>query len=115
MISVEESDGVSIIIPSMDQIVHVIPFIIIILLLAVFGKIIGCSTAAKVFKFSNQESFALGCAMCGRGALELVLISFGRGAGIIDDTVFITLVIVTVITVIITPIMYTLAEKRIED
>jgi len=115
MIKVENSDVVSIITPTIDQIVYVIPFILIILLLAVLGKIIGCGTSAKVFKFSNQESLALGCAMCGRGSLELVLISFGRGAGIIDDTVFITLVLVTVITVIITPIMYTLAEKKIEE
>jgi Kef-type K+ transport system membrane component KefB len=115
MIKVEDSDVVSIITPSIDQIIYVIPFILIILLLAVLGKIIGCGTSAKVFKFSNQESLALGCAMCGRGALELVLISFGRDAGIIDDTVFITLVIVTVITVIITPILYTLAEKRIKE
>jgi Kef-type K+ transport system membrane component KefB len=115
MIKVEDSDVVSIITPSIDQIIYVIPFILIILLLAVLGKIIGCGTSAKVFKFSNQESLALGCAMCGRGALELVLISNGRDAGIIDDTVFITLVIVTVITVIITPILYTLAEKRIKE
>jgi Kef-type K+ transport system membrane component KefB len=117
--------GLSIILPTADdsttdivlfnELGNALPLIIIILILAVFGKILGCGTAAKIFKFTNEESFALGCAMCGRGALELVLLSFGRNAGIIDDTIFISMVMVTIITVLLTPIIYTMAEKRIKE
>jgi Kef-type K+ transport system membrane component KefB len=107
--------GLSLVFPSMENATNVIPLILLLLLLALAGKILGCGVGAKVFKFSNNESFTLGCAMCGRGALELVLVSFGRGAGLIDNTIFTTLVMVTVITVIVTPIIYTLAERRIKD
>jgi Kef-type K+ transport system membrane component KefB len=117
--------GLSLIIPSIEEpnnnitlfseITTAFPLVVLILVLAVLGKVIGCSSAAKLFKFSNEESLALGCAMCGRGALELVLVSFGYGAGIIDETIFITLVLVTIITVLITPILYTIAERRMKD
>ncbi len=92
-----------------------LPLIIIILLLAVLGKIIGCGAAAKFMKFTNEESLTLGCAMCGRGALELVLLSFGRNAGLIDDRIFITMVMVTIITVFLTPILYSYTERRIRE
>ena len=99
----------------MDNISTVIPLIILLVILALVGKIVGCGVSARAFWFDREESFALGCAMCGRGALELVLVSFGLGAGLINETLFTTLVMVTVITVIITPILYTIAENRIKD
>jgi Kef-type K+ transport system membrane component KefB len=117
--------GLSLIIPSVEdpennialfsEITTAFPLVIMILVLAILGKVIGCGSAAKFVKFSNKESLALGCAMCGRGALELVLVSFGYTAGIIDVTVFITLVLVTIITVLLTPILYTIAERRMKD
>ncbi len=105
--------GISVVLPSGGDLPRVLPLILILIVLAVLGKIIGCGLGAKAFKFSKQESLALGCAMCGRGALELVLVSFGFRAGIIDEGIFTALVMVTVITVIITPILYTLAERKI--
>jgi Kef-type K+ transport system membrane component KefB len=117
--------GLSLIMPSIEEptenialfteISTAFPLVIIILVLAMLGKIIGCGSAAKFFKFSNEESLALGFAMCGRGALELVLVSFGYSAGIIDETIFITLVLVTIVTVLLTPILYTIAERRMKD
>jgi Kef-type K+ transport system membrane component KefB len=106
--------GISLIFPVVDQIPRVLPLILILTTLAIIGKIIGCGLGAKLFNFSPQESLALGCAMCGRGALELVLVSFGYEVGLINETIFTALVMVTVITVIITPIMYTYAERRIK-
>lgn len=52
--------------------------------------------------------------MCGRGALELVLLSFGLEIGVITESQFISLVIVTLITIVLTPILYFLSLKRYE-
>ncbi|MCK5560829.1 MAG: cation:proton antiporter, partial [Thermoplasmata archaeon] len=106
--------GLSLVFPALDELPKVIPLIIILTILAIVGKILGCGVGAKIFDFSNRESLTLGCAMCGRGALELVLVSFGLEAGLIDESIFTALVMVTVITVIVTPILYTLAERRIK-
>jgi Kef-type K+ transport system membrane component KefB len=102
-------------VPSIETMINIIPLIIFLVILAIIGKIIGCGMGAKLFKFSNEESWTLGCAMCGRGALELVLVSFAYEAELIDHSIFVAIIIVTVITVMITPIIYTLAERRIKD
>ncbi|UCF08443.1 MAG: cation:proton antiporter [Thermoplasmata archaeon] len=90
-------------------------YLIVLLGILVFvGKILGCGLGARICKFGKNESLTIGFAMCGRGALELVLLSFGLEIGAIDEAQFTALVIVTLITIIFTPILYTLQEKRAE-
>jgi Kef-type K+ transport system membrane component KefB len=93
---------------------QVVPFIIILAALVFLGKILGCGIGARLRKFQGSESFVIGCAMCGRGALGLVLLSFGLEIGVITESQFISLVIVTLITIVGTPILYSLALKRHE-
>ncbi len=88
------------------------PLILLLCLLVFLGKILGCGLGARICGFSNKESFTIGIAMCGRGALELVLLSFGFEIGVINEQQFISLVIVTLITIILTPILYTLTTRR---
>jgi len=90
-------------------------YLIILLGITVFaGKILGCGLGARLCKFNKKESLMIGTAMCGRGALELVLLSFGLEIGVINETHFTALVIVTLITIIFTPILYTLTGKKLE-
>jgi Kef-type K+ transport system membrane component KefB len=103
------------ILPSIENLMNILPLIIILIILAIIGKFVGCGAGAKIYNFTTNESITLGCAMCGRGALELVLISFGLTTGLFDHNIFTALVIVTVSTVIITPIIYTISERRIKD
>lgn len=91
-------------------------FLIILLGVLVFtGKILGCGLGARLCKFNGNESLMIGTAMCGRGALELVLLSFGLEIGVINEVHFTSLVIVTLITIILTPILYTLMHKRMTN
>jgi Kef-type K+ transport system membrane component KefB len=93
---------------------YVVPFILALVLFVFLGKIIGCGLGARLCRFRNNESFIVGCAMCGRGALELVLLSFGLEIEVINESQFISLVIVTLVTIVITPIIYTMAVRRNE-
>jgi len=93
---------------------EVVSLILVISILAFIGKILGCGLGARVCKFNNSESIVIGTVMCGRGALELVLLSFGLEIGAITEPQFISLVIVTLITIVLTPILYTLTIKRYE-
>jgi Kef-type K+ transport system membrane component KefB len=86
--------------------------ILLLSTLALMGKIIGCGLGAKICGFKSDESLTIGMAMCGRGALELVLLSFGYEIEVITEPQFISLVIVTLITIIMTPILYTLSVRR---
>ena len=107
--------GLSVVIEYATDFLNIIPLILALTILAVLGKVIGCGLGAKIYRFSNRESYSIGCAMCGRGALELVLLSFGRSINLIDDTIFTALVMVTILTVIITPLLFTLMERRIKS
>ncbi len=93
---------------------EVVSLILVISILAFLGKIIGCGLAARICKFNNSESIVIGTVMCGRGVLGLVLLSFGLEIGAITEPQFISLVIVTLITIVLTPILYTLTIKRYE-
>ncbi len=93
---------------------EVAPLILILVVLAFLGKILGCGLGAKICRFNSNDSLTIGMVMCGRGALELVLLSFGLEIGAINEPQFISLVIVTLITILLTPILYTLSMKRNE-
>lgn len=80
---------------------------------ALAGKWLGCGTGAHISKISTKDSHFVGIAMGGRGALELVLLSLGYQKGIIDGPLFASVVLVTLLTVILTPILLSLYEKRV--
>lgn len=75
-------------------------FVGAVLLLAVAGKLIGSGLAAKWSGFSNMEALAVGLAMNSRGAVELIIASIGLRVGVIDQTIFSTLVIMAFATTV---------------
>ena len=87
-------------------------FIGAIAAMAIVGKFLGCGFGAKIFGVNWRTSGYIGVAMGGRGALELVLLSLGYDRGIISADLFASVVIVTLITVILTPILLHLYENR---
>ncbi len=70
------------------------------------GKIVGCSVAARVVGMTARESWGLGFALNSRGAMEIVLGLLGLQFGIINERVFVALVVVALGTSIISgPLM----------
>jgi len=73
---------------------------------AIFGKLGGCATAARLTGFSSRESLIIGTMMNTRALMELVVINVGRDLGVISDDVFCMLVIMALVTTMITtPLM----------
>jgi Kef-type K+ transport system membrane component KefB len=77
-----------------------------VLVLTVFavacaGKIIGAALGGYLGKMSGREAWALGFAMNARGAMEMILASVALEAGLIDEKLFIALVIMALATSII--------------
>ena len=103
--------GLMFVFPAGENAVAVLALIVFLLLLAIGGKIVGCGAGAKLCGFSNAESMNMGITMCGRGALEFVLIVYGLEVGIINGNQFTALVMVTILTIILTPILYTSFKK----
>ncbi|KAJ9094871.1 hypothetical protein QFC19_007800 [Naganishia cerealis] len=76
-----------------------------IIFVAFFGKFIGCAGAAKLNRFDNRESLAIGTLMSCKGLVELIVLNVGLAAGILDTKVFSMFVFMAVVlTVITTPL-----------
>jgi len=75
-----------------------IPLILLILILAFAGKVIGCSLGARLGGLSKEDSLAVGFGMNSRGAMEMILSLLALEAGLINEEIFVALVIMAVVT-----------------
>jgi Kef-type K+ transport system membrane component KefB len=71
---------------------------LIVLVIAYSGKLIGASLGAKLGGFSNKESLAVGFGLNARGAMEIILGTLALEAGLINEVIFVALVIMALIT-----------------
>jgi Kef-type K+ transport system membrane component KefB len=69
-----------------------------LLVVAILGKGVACTVAARLNRVPMRESLALGSLMNARGLIELILLNIGLEAGIITPTLFTILVLVAIIT-----------------
>lgn len=90
-------------------------FTITLLAVAILSKIVGCGIGAKLCKFNNKESLAIGIGMVSRGEVALIVAQKGNEAGIIDAALFPPIVVVVIVTTIITPILLKLALSDKKD
>ncbi|HEX5153209.1 MAG TPA: cation:proton antiporter [Parafilimonas sp.] len=80
--------------------------IAIILLIACLAKIIGSGIGARLSGLSRNESYVIAFGMNSRGSQEIVLGALALQAKIIDEPVFVGLIIMTVITILMAgPVM----------
>ncbi|KAG8960213.1 K(+)/H(+) antiporter [Tulasnella sp. 408] len=80
-------------------------YVIIICLIAFFGKFIGCAVSARFMGFNLRESGAIGALMSCKGLVELIVLNIGLQAGILDTRLFSIFVLhAIVLTFITTPL-----------
>ncbi len=73
-----------------------------VLLVACAGKIGGATLGARISGMPIRQSAAIGFALNARGAMEMILATVARDAGLIDDRVFVALIIMALVTSVIT-------------
>jgi hypothetical protein len=76
--------------------------VIVVLLVACIGKVLGVMFGLKISKMLWRQSAVIGFALNSRGAMEMILATVARDAGLIDDRLFVALVIMALVTSIIT-------------
>ncbi len=72
--------------------------VLLVLLLACAGKLLGCGLAARVTGMDKRESWAVGIAMNSRGAMEMVLGLLALQTHLISPRLFVALVIMAIVT-----------------
>lgn len=82
-----------------------IAFMLLLMLLAIISKVIGCGAGAKLMRYSNKESLQIGIGMISRGEVALIVANKGASVGLMSDKFMTPLVIMVVFTTIITPIL----------
>mgnify|MGYP000434040782 CR=1 FL=1 len=80
-------------------------FSIILLIIAILSKVVGCGLGAKICKCTNKEALRIGVGMISRGEVALIVASKGQQLGLLGSNFLGPVVIVVVITTIITPIL----------
>ncbi len=71
---------------------------LVIILIAFAGKIIGCGIGTRLGGFPWRESLAAGFGMNARGAMEIILGIVALENGLINEKVFVSLVIMALVT-----------------
>ncbi len=89
-------------------------FFLILMVIAIVGKVIGCGAGAALQGFNKRDSLIVGVGMVPRGEVGLITASIGWTAGIMRGDVFSTLVLVVLATTLITPVMLKFAMPATE-
>jgi len=77
-----------------------LPLIGFLLVLAYSSKIIGAKIGARLGGLSKRDSWAVGVSMNTHGVLEIILGSLAMVAGLINEEVFVAIVVLVVISII---------------
>ncbi len=83
----------------------IIIFALVLAVMAVLTKVVGCGLAARACKMDKKESLAVGIGMVARGEVALMVAQKGIESGNIDSAVFPAIVLCVVIAALITPVM----------
>ena len=81
-------------------------FVTVLTLVAVLTKVIGCGIPAYFCGMSVRDSLIVGFGMAPRGEVAMIVALIGLEEGIIDQSVYVTLVLMSLVTTLITPIIY---------
>jgi Kef-type K+ transport system membrane component KefB len=78
-------------------------FFVLLLLIAIVGKVLGCGMGSFVSGFSGRDSLTVGVGMIPRGEVGLITASLGLAAGLVSHDVYIEAVALVLLTTLITP------------
>ena len=80
-------------------------FMVLLMIVALISKVIGCGLGAKIMRYTNKESLQIGVGMISRGEVALIVASKGAVVGLMSEKYMTPIVIMVVFTTIITPIL----------
>ena len=83
----------------------VIGFAVVLSLFGIISKFVGSGAPALLFKFNRLGASRIGFGMMPRGEVTLIVAGIGLSAQIVDSTIYSIVVVMTVVTTIIAPIV----------
>jgi len=77
-------------------------YVFLVIAVACFGKVTGCTLAAKASGMSWRNSFTVGFLMNCKGLVELIVLNIGHDAGVINDQIFVIMIVMALVTTLMT-------------
>lgn len=97
------SIGLNVVLPSMS--VEIIVFAVVITIVAIITKVIGCGFGAKICGYKGYQCKRIGVGMISRGEVALIVANKGASMGLLGSAMLGPIVIMVIVTTIITPIL----------
>lgn len=107
------SIGLKVVLPKMSGLI--VAFALLLMLVAVLTKIIGCGLGAKVCGYKPYQCKRIGVGMISRGEVALIVASKGTAVGLMSSAFLGPVVIMVVFTTIITPVLLKIIFKKGPD
>lgn len=99
---------------TLEVFTHELGLLLIVLVLAFVGKIVGSWAFALPTKLTSKEGLVIGLGMNGRGTVEIIIVSIGLSMGIISQQLFSILVFMAILTTALVPLTVKLGVEWIE-
>ncbi len=80
-------------------------FLIALTIVAFLTKIIGCYIGARVGRMTHKDSLAVGMGMAPRGEVAMIVALIGLNLGIIQQNIYVSLILMSLLTTIFVPII----------
>ena len=103
------SIGINAELPAMTPMIII--FSVILVLLAVLSKLVGCGVGAKFFGYSTKECIQIGAGMVSRGEVALIVANKGAEVGLMPASFMGPVIIMVIATTIISPILLKIVFK----
>ncbi|HTY14928.1 MAG TPA: cation:proton antiporter [Methanoregulaceae archaeon] len=84
----------------------IVIFLTALIVVAIISKLVGCGIPAKLMGMSTKDSLIIGFGMAPRGEVAMIVALIGLQQAIIDQGIYVSLVLMSLVTTIITPLIY---------
>jgi Kef-type K+ transport system membrane component KefB/nucleotide-binding universal stress UspA family protein len=92
---------------------YLIKLALVFILIASFGKVVGCYLGGRLGGLSSRESTALAIGMNARGSTEVIVATIGLSLGVLSRDLFTLIVVMAIATTLVTPPLLRWALRRI--
>lgn len=90
-----------------------VTLVLLVLLIACLGKILGAGLGARLGGMPGRQALAVGFGMNARGAMEMILASIALDYGLIDQRIFVALIVMALVTSLLSgPMMQRLLRSQ---
>ena len=87
-------------------------FIVVMTILGILTKIVGCGLGALMAHFNRSDSFIIGTGMVARGEMALITAQLGFADHLISEEYYSTIILVITLVTLLAPIIMNLTVRR---